>query len=145
MPLEIQRITDPSDFDAFVDIQIAAFADGGGMTALLSPNPAPADYRQKIVDRQIQSFNEEPDVVYLKVIDTDLNGKIIAAAKWRINTKERTEEEVQKMYPQLDEKDKNNQVLVDFWAFLGRVRKQYMGTKPFYCESYKNMSEGIQC
>ncbi|KAA8623183.1 gnat family protein [Pyrenophora tritici-repentis] len=132
MPLEVHRITDPSDFEAFVDIQLAAFQDGGGITAFLSPNPSPADYRQKIIDRQIQSLKEEPDLVFLKVIDTELDGKMIACAKWRINTEEKTEEQVKKMCPGPDEKDKENPALVDFWAFLSRVRKQYMGTKPFY-------------
>lgn len=132
MPLQVQRITDAADFGAFVEIQNAAFA-GNGITTLLAPNPLPADYRQKSIDRHVKSWNEEPDVVFLKVIDTDLNGKIIACAKWRINTKERTQEEAEKMYPKPDEDEQNNQALVDFWAFLARVRKQYMGTKPFYC------------
>ncbi|RMZ73901.1 acyl- N-acyltransferase [Pyrenophora seminiperda CCB06] len=132
MPLQVQRITDPADFDALVDIQIAAFESGGGITALLAPNPAPPDYKQKTVSKQMQSWKEEPDVVFLKVIDTDLNGKMIACAKWRINEKERTEEEAARMYPEPDEKDKENQALVDFYAYLVRVRKQYMGTKPFY-------------
>ncbi|EDU45271.1 conserved hypothetical protein [Pyrenophora tritici-repentis Pt-1C-BFP] len=120
MPLEVHRITDPSDFEAFVDIQLAAFQDGGGITAFLSPNPSPADYRQKIIDRQIQSLKEEPDLVFLKVIDTELDGKMIACAKWRINTEEKTEEQVKKMCPGPDEKDKENPALVDFWAFLSR-------------------------
>ena len=133
MPLQVQRITDPADFEAFADIHSAAFV-GSGITSLLAPNPLPADYRQNNINKHVKSWSEEPDVVYLKVIDTDLNGKMIACAKWRVNTKERTPEEAEKAYPKLDEKEQKNQALVDFCAFLARVRKQYMGTKPFYCK-----------
>jgi hypothetical protein len=133
MPLQVHRITSPTDFENFVGIQIAAFANGGGITSLLTPNPITDEYIQEFTGKHIKSWREEPDVVYLKVIDTDLNGKMIAGAKWRINEQERSEEEAKKMYPVPDEKDKGRQGLLDFMAFLSRVRKEYMGTKPFYC------------
>lgn len=132
MPLEVHRITSPTDFDEFVAIQIAAFANGGGITSLLTPNPITEEYVQKSVGKHVKSWSEEKDVIYLKVIDTDLDGKMIAVAKWRINEQERSEEEAKKMYPVPDEKDKGQQGLLDFMAFLSRVRKEYMGTKPFY-------------
>jgi hypothetical protein len=134
MPLEVHRITSPTDFDEFVAIQIAAFANGGGITSLLTPNPITEEYVQKSVGKHVKSWSEEKDVIYLKVIDTDLDGKMIAVAKWRINEQERSEEEAKKMYPVPDEKDKGQQGLLDFMAFLSRVRKEYMGTKPFYCQ-----------
>jgi hypothetical protein len=133
MPLQIQRITSATDFETFVGIQIAAFANGGGITSLLTPDPITDEYVQKSIGKHIKSWTEEQDVVYLKVIDTDLDGKMIAGAKWRINEHERSEEETKKLYPVPDEGDKGRQGLLDFMAFLGRVRKEYMGTKPFYC------------
>jgi hypothetical protein len=133
MPLEVHRITSASDFDDFVAIQIAAFASGGGITSLLTPNPITDEYIQKTIQKHIKGWREEPDVVYLKVIDTDLDGKMIAGARWRINEQERSEEEAKKMYPVPDEQDKEKPALVDFMAFLSRVRREYMGTKPFYC------------
>jgi hypothetical protein len=136
MPLEIHRITSPDDFQAFASIQVAAFASGGGMASLLSPNPVTEEHIQNYVKKHTQSWREEPDVVYLKVVDTDIDGgKMIAGAKWRINEKERSEEAAQKMYPSPEGKDLENKALVDFLAFLSRVRKQYMNTKPFCCES----------
>jgi hypothetical protein len=125
-------MTSPTDFENLVDIQIAAFASSG-IISMLTPNPITDEYIQKSIGKHIKSWREEPDVTYLKVIDTDLDGKMVAGAKWRINKQERSEEEVKKMYPVPDEQEKERQGLSDFMAFLSRVRKEYMGTKPFCC------------
>ena len=132
MPLELHRITSESDLYDFSLIQTRAFAYSGGMACLMTPTPLPADYIEKSTEKHIKSFREEADVTYLKVIDTDLDGKMIAGAKWRINEKERTEEEIQIMLPVASEADKGNQWLVDFLGVLSRVRREYIGTKPIY-------------
>ena len=80
--------------------------------------------------KHLKSFREDADVTYLKVIDTELNGKMIAGAKWRINEKERTEEQSQSMLPGPEEEDSEG--VAAFKQFLARVRREYMGTKPFY-------------
>ena len=132
MPLELHRITSPDDLETFSTIQLAAFDSGGGIASLLRPDLSNKENWEKYVDRHIQSLRDEPDVVYLKVVDTDLEGgKMIAGAKWRINEKELSQEAAEKMYPKPQGKDLEKPALVDFFAFLSRVRKQYMGTKPF--------------
>jgi hypothetical protein len=135
MPLELHRITSESDLSDFFLIQTRAFANSGGMAALITPTPISADYLQKSTEKLIKSFREEADVTYLKVIDTDLDGKMIAGAKWRINEKERTEEELQIMLPAPSEAERENRGLVDFLGFLARVRKEYIGTKPI-CRTF---------
>jgi hypothetical protein len=132
MPLELHRITSESDLSDFSLIQTRAFAYSGGMASLVTPTPLPADYIEKSTEKHIKSLREEADVTYLKVIDTDLDGKMIAGAKWRINEKERTEEEIQSMLPVVSEADKENQGLIDFLGFLSRVRREYVGTKSMY-------------
>ncbi|KAH7391703.1 acyl-CoA N-acyltransferase [Pyrenochaeta sp. MPI-SDFR-AT-0127] len=131
MPLEIRPVEE-SDFEDFVRIQTAAFQGGGGITGLLTPVPLPANYIQKSIDKHIKSWRDEPDVTYLKVIDTDLDGKMIAGAKWRINEKERTEEQIKSMLPVPGPDEEGNPALQDFMRYLSRVRREYMGTKPFY-------------
>ncbi|KAF1836774.1 hypothetical protein BDW02DRAFT_545349 [Decorospora gaudefroyi] len=131
MPLQIQPITSSADFSRFVEIHLESFASGGGITSLLTPSPLPDDYIPKMIDKHIKSWREEPDVTYLKIIDTDLDGKMIAGAKWRVNTKERTEQEIQSMLPVPGKDEEGRQGVIDFMHFLHRVRKQYMGTKPF--------------
>lgn len=135
MPLQLHPITSPDDIETFTSIQSAAFAYGGGMTAAMAPDPLPEGWAEKNIEKNLKSWREEPDVFYLKVVDTDIDGgKMIAGAKWRINEKERSQEAAQRMYPSADKGA--SQATVDFMAHLSRVRKQYMGTKPFCCKPF---------
>lgn len=132
MPLELHPCTE-SDLTRFTYIVKDAFSSGEpGMMHLLTPNPIPADYIQKSTDKHLKSFREEKDVTYLKIVDTDLGGKMIAGAKWRINRKERTEEQIQSMLPVPGKDEEGRQGIQDFFWFLNRMRREYMGTKPFY-------------
>ncbi|KAF1973988.1 hypothetical protein BU23DRAFT_462763 [Bimuria novae-zelandiae CBS 107.79] len=116
-----------NDFADFVRIQYRAF--NTGMTNLIKP-PATAESTAKTVEKHIKSAMTEPDIVYLKLIDTDDNDKMIAGAKWRVNEKERTEEQIQSMLPVPDEED--SPAARDFKDYLHRVRKEFMDVKPFY-------------
>jgi hypothetical protein len=99
MPLEVHPITSEADILTFAHIMHSAFASGGGITSILTPSPLPDDHIENMASKHLKSWREEADVVYLKVVDTDLGGKMIAGAKWRINEKERTWEEVEKTLP----------------------------------------------
>lgn len=88
---------------------------------------------ERAIQKHIKSAMEESDVHYLKVVDTELGDKMIACCKWRINEKERTVEEIQSMLPVPGEREKDRPAAQDFMNYLHRVRKQFMGTKPFYC------------
>ena len=134
MPLELHHCTE-SDLTPFAYIFKDAFSSGEpGMMHLLSANSLSPDYMQKSINKHVQSFREEKDVTYLKIIDTDRGGKMIAGAKWRINKKERTEEQIQSMLPVPGADEEGRQGVQDFMWFLNRVRREYMGTRPFYCE-----------
>jgi hypothetical protein len=134
MPLEIHRCKE-HDLPEFVQIQMAAFDSGGGMTKLLMPKPLPENYVQKSIDKHLKSMREEKDIVFLKVIDTDiLNGKMIAGAKWRVNKKERSEDVARKMLPVPGPDEEGKPAMQDFLNFLAKVRWEYMGTKPFFCK-----------
>lgn len=134
MPLQLHRCTE-SDLADFALVQKRAFNSlGDGMMLLLRPNPEPADYMSKSIAKHEKSFREEQDVTYLKVIDTDLGGKMIAGAKWRINKNERTEEQIQSMLPKPGPDEEGRPAAQDFMNFLARVRGEYMGTRPYYCK-----------
>lgn len=107
------------------------------MTQYMVENPPSEDYINKSVDKHIHSMREEKDVTYLKVIDTELDGQMIAGAKWRINQKERTEEEIQSMLPVPGADEEGKQAMNDFMWYLNRVRREFMGTKPFYCKLHR--------
>lgn len=123
-----------ADIPEFQRIQLAAFA-ASGMTKLMKPSPMPDDYVETAINKHLKSFREERDVHYMKVIDTDLGGKMIAGAKWRINEKERAEEDVKKTLPVPGKSEEGRPAAQDFMNYLARVRWEYMGTKPFYCTS----------
>ncbi|KAF3044614.1 hypothetical protein E8E12_003675 [Didymella heteroderae] len=131
MVLELHPCTE-SDIPEFVRIQIAAFGTGGGMTQFMVEHPPSEEYINKSVDKHLKSLREEKDITYLKVIDTELDGQMIAGAKWRINRKERKEEEIQSMLPVPGADEDGKQAMIDFMWYLNRVRKEFMGTKPFY-------------
>lgn len=136
MPLEVVRCEE-SDLLDFTKTQLAAFSGTNAITTLLTPQPMPPGYIEKSLAKHIKSFREEPDVAFMKVIDTDLNGKFIAGAKWRINQKERTEEQIKTMLPVPGPDEEGRPGAQDFMHFLHRVRKQYMGTKPFACKQLR--------
>ncbi|KAH8731535.1 hypothetical protein GQ44DRAFT_822446 [Phaeosphaeriaceae sp. PMI808] len=120
-----------SDLSEFVRIALAAFSTNG-MTALLKPSPIPSDYHEKTIEKHLKSFREEPDVHYLKVIDTELGGRIIACAKWRINRNERTEDQIKSMLPVPGLEEEGRPAAQDFYWYLNWARREFMGTKPFF-------------
>jgi len=119
------------------------------MTQFMVEHPPSEAHINKSVDKHIKSFRGENDITYLKVIDTDLDGQMIAGAKWRINQKERTEEQIQPMLPVPGADEDGKQAMIDFMWYLYKVRREYMGTKPFYCkhhvirEKYRNPAENL--
>jgi GNAT superfamily N-acetyltransferase len=133
MPLEV-HLCEERDIPEFQRIQLAAFNSGShAMTSLLKPSPLPADYTEKAINKHLKSFREEKDVTYVKVIDTALGGKMVAGAKWRINEKERSEEQVRKTLPLPGVDEEGRPAAQDFFLYLAKMRWEYMGTKPFYC------------
>ncbi|KAH6629871.1 hypothetical protein C7974DRAFT_312037 [Boeremia exigua] len=131
MVLELRPCTE-MDIPEFVRIQIAAFGEGGGMTQFMVEHPPSEAYINKSVDKHVKSIREEKDITYLKVVDTELDGQMIAGAKWRINQKERTEEEIQSMLPVPGKEENGKQAMIDFMWYLTKSRKEFMGTRPFY-------------
>lgn len=131
MPLEIRPLVE-DDIPELVRIQLRAF--NSGIASKLTPSPRPASWIEIAISKHQKSMRTEPDVHYMKVIDTALGGKMFAAAKWRINEQERTEEQIQGMLPKPGKDEEGNQAAHDFMAYLCWARTKYMGTKPFYCE-----------
>ncbi|KAF2463521.1 uncharacterized protein BDR25DRAFT_347169 [Lindgomyces ingoldianus] len=139
MPLELHPITE-CDFSDVTRIQLAAF--DSGIAHMLFPDPMTPEKFQESVDRHVKCFKSEPDVHYLKVIDTDQNGKMISAAKWRINETERTEEEIQTQLPTPGRGGEATPAAVAFRQHLCDSRKEFMGTKPFYYPEHHRRGAG---
>jgi hypothetical protein len=129
MPLELQRMTE-ADIPDFVRIQQRAFRNDWARVKY--PTPPTEDDTKQDIEKYSKALREEADAHFLKVVDTELGGNTIACAKWRINEKERTWEEIERQIPPA--REGINQALSDFIEYLVAVRKKYMGTKPYYCE-----------
>lgn len=146
MPLILAPLTE-NDLRAFTHICNAAFSRG--MASKLIPKPLTSEKFAEQVDKHRKSFLNDKDVTYLKIVDTDLEpseetGQMIAGGKWRINLKERTAEEMEATLPKppvvdhLDgeSEDARGRRLAerDFVTYLADTRREWMGTKPFFCE-----------
>ena len=104
MPLELHPMVE-SDLRDFSLPQIEAFR--GPLSMFLHPDPMTEEHIQGMVTKATKSFREEADCRWVKIVDTEVDGgKMISAAKWRFNEKERTEEEIQGMIPVPNEEDK---------------------------------------
>jgi hypothetical protein len=130
MPLEVHPCTS-ADFSDFVRIQVAAFS--GGIASYITPQPVTSEWIANRVAEHTKKQQTEPDAVYMKVIDTEKDGKSIAFAKWRINEKERTEEEIKCQLPVPGNEEEGRPAAHAFMWHLNRSRREFMGTKPFYC------------
>jgi hypothetical protein len=131
MPLEVHPCVE-SDFADFSRIYTLAFSSG--LASYITPRPVTEKWRKRNIEKMIKSFKTEPDVRYIKVIDTEKDGKMIACAKWRLNEKERTEEQIQSMLPVPGADEEGRPAAQDFLWYLHRVRREYMGTKPYNCK-----------
>lgn len=129
MPLELHMMTE-ADMADFEYVQSRAFQ--GGLADFIFPGPKTPEKKKEDIERNIKVMREEPDAHFVKVVDTDLGGKTIACAKWRVNTQERPEEVVEAQMKKLS--DDASPALIEFAGWLRDMRLKWMGTKPYYCE-----------
>ncbi|KAF2804145.1 uncharacterized protein BDZ99DRAFT_153585 [Mytilinidion resinicola] len=139
MPLVLSKVTE-QDLLAFTHICNAAF--NTGMASKLVPKPITSEKFASQVEKHRHSFLNDADVTHLKVIDTDIEpnaetGQMIACAKWRINLKERTVEEVEATLPKPPEGEgaqEGGRGLAEreFVTYLATSRREWMGRRPFY-------------
>ncbi|KAF2876174.1 hypothetical protein BDV95DRAFT_560185 [Massariosphaeria phaeospora] len=129
MPLEIHPVVE-SDLPEFCRMQLASF--NNGMASKLNPAPHTPETLQRFTAKSLKSFHNEADVHFLKVVDTELDGELIAGAKWRVNETARTEAQIQGMLPMPGPGDDENLAAQNFMLYLRQARRKFMGTKPFY-------------
>jgi len=140
MPLEVHPCT-PADFPSFVRIQCAAF--DSGIASYLIPLPITPVYIANRVAEHTKKLETELDARFMKVIDTEKGGKMIACAKWRINEEERTEEQIQAQLPVPGKEEEGRKAAQDFLWHLNASRREFMGTKPFYCKFCDLLGRGM--
>ena len=129
MPLEI-RLLQPEDLEAWVRLLYLAF-ENTTVACLWRNEPSPASYSIMAKSRGRELLEHSPGVHYYKVVDTELDNKLIAVATWRIYDKERSEEEVKSEFTLPDPVPEECRPAQDkFMAGIFKAKWEIMGTKP---------------
>ena len=116
-----------------VDIQARAFSTEP-WDQVMFPNGMSAAGKAIMVERARKDFHN-PNVVFMKVVDTDRKDEMISFSRWYIYKQERPNSE----WNQLREKkdwgpDANNEALNEFMAAMDDKRKKLMAGEPHCCE-----------
>ncbi|KAF7503835.1 hypothetical protein GJ744_003225 [Endocarpon pusillum] len=82
MPLKLLT-AEPGDIPRIVQLEEEAFADSP-LTPILFPDGKSQDIQDAYVENLLQQWQDNSASRTIKVIDTDLNDKIIAFARWYI-------------------------------------------------------------
>ena len=129
MPLEIRPLQ-PEDVEAWVRLLYLAF-ENTTVACLWRSEPSPASYSIMAKSRGRELLEHSPGVHHYKVVDTELDNKLIAVAAWRIYDKERSEEEVKSEFTLPDPVPEECRPAQDkFMAGIFKAKWEIMGTKP---------------
>ncbi|KAK5694027.1 hypothetical protein LTR97_009645 [Elasticomyces elasticus] len=83
MPLEVQ-LMEEEDAPAFATIDGLAMADWATGQAMVLAMSSEGENRHDVIERWMrQDFRNNSEMVWLKVVDTELENEIIACALWR--------------------------------------------------------------
>jgi len=129
MPLELHPLQ-PEDLEAWVRIHYLAFKNST-VACLWRSEPSPASFSIVAKSRGRDMLEHTPQAHYYKVIDTDLDNKLIAVAEWRIYDKERSEEEVKADFTLPDPIPEDCRAAREkFMEGIFKARWEIMGTRP---------------
>jgi hypothetical protein len=82
MPLKL-LLAEPEDLRRIVQIEKESFADSP-LTPIFFPNGTSQDSEDRSVEDYLKQWQENAACRHVKIIDTDLDDKIIAFARWFI-------------------------------------------------------------
>jgi hypothetical protein len=133
MPLEL-RPAEPGDLPRIVQLEKESFADSP-LTPVLFPNSRSQESQDAYVETLLQQWQDNSSSRHVKVIDTDLNDKLIAFARWFIFIGDdvkfiKTDPSERQNAPGCDEAAGNA-----FFGGLLKLRVQLLGRNPHCCRS----------
>ncbi|MCJ1393140.1 hypothetical protein MMC18_006012 [Xylographa bjoerkii] len=128
MSLILQPIVE-ADMERVIEIQDRAFSTTL-WDQVMFPNGISAASNVLMVERARKDFHD-PNVVYMKVVDTDRDNEIVSFARWHIYKQARPESEWSKPREMRDwGPDANNQALNDFMGAIDEKRRELMAGEP---------------
>jgi hypothetical protein len=128
MPLKL-LVAESGDLPRIVQLENESFADSP-LTPILFPNGKSQESQDAYVENLLQQWQDNPSCRHVKIIDTDLNDKIIAFACWYIFIGDdvkfiKTDPEARNNLPG------SNQAAVDeFFGGLLKIRVRLLGKNP---------------
>lgn len=134
MPLKLLT-AEPGDIPRIVQLEDAAFADSP-VTPILFPGGKSQDSQDTYVENLLQQWQENSASRTIKVIDTDLNGKIIAFARWYIFIGDDVR------FIKLDPNERHNipgsneAACNEFFGGLLKIRARILGRNPHCCKLF---------
>ena len=82
MPLELREVKEDSEFDELVRCECESFQEPlGTFFRLFRPDPSPTGFIE-LRDRQIRWHHKDPTSRWFKVVDSDIDDKVVGAANW---------------------------------------------------------------
>ena len=134
MPLKIEPVSE-ADIPAIVELDYAAFSRHSKVTPLVYPNGLTENLYKKGIEMRKKDF-KEPGRVFVKVVDTDLDGKMIATAAWRIweedqprSEWERAPEVKRVIDESKNDADINTDLLTEFFGKIEMVKREHIQGK----------------
>jgi len=130
MPLEVHPLQ-PEDLEAWVRLHYLAFKTTT-VACLWRSEPSAASYSILAKSRGRELLEHSPRAHFFKVVDTELDNKPVAVAKWRIYNKERSEEEVKSEFTLPAQTPEECRAAREkFMAGIFKARWDIMGTRPY--------------
>ena len=133
MPLLLKPAVE-ADLEHIVDIQFEAFAPSPFSQLMFLCGVTP-EAKLLAVERSRRDF-DDPVIKYVKVVDTDLDNKAVAFAKWHIYREERPESEWMKAETRDYGEGSNREVIDEFWGQITEKRRTHLGGQP-HCRMKK--------
>ena len=134
MPLKLLP-AEPGDLPRIVELESESFADSP-LTPILYPNGRSQESQKAYVEYLLQQWQENTASRHVKVIDTDLNDKIISYAHWFVFVGNdvkfiRTDLNERHHAPGSDEA-----AAKEFFGGMLKIQIKLMGRNPHCCESF---------
>lgn len=133
MPLML-RPAEPSDLPRIVQLENASFADSP-LTPILFPNGQPPDAQDAYVESLRKKWTTDTASRHMVVVDTNLDDKIIAFARWSIYVGD----DVRFIKTDLSQKEptpgSNVEAHNEYFGGLLKFRVDLLGKKEYCCKS----------
>lgn len=134
MTLTVTPLTD-ADVEDSLRLQRASFHSGGGMSLILGRTPeiAPAELASEAAKRR-KALATQPYTHFLKVVDSELDGRMVAVGYWDIYEDGPTDEQFEKLCtphpPPEGVEGMWLRAWNDFFAYIASGRRKYFPRAP---------------